>query len=711
MDRTTNREEALFIAALGQDSAEARAAFLLRECADDPELRAQVEELLNHHESRTDELFLLDRAPLGSTAVTTGAAGDGVIGRYKLLESIGEGGMGVVYLAEQVEPVRRHVAVKVIKPGLDTKQVVARFEAERQALALFDHPGIAKVLDAGATQLGRPYFVMELVRGTRITDYCSSIHLAVRERIKLLIQVCHAVQHAHQKGVIHRDLKPSNVLVTLQDTGPLPKVIDFGIAKAINQPLTEQTAFTRCGEMIGTPEYMSPEQAEMNGMNIDTRTDVYSLGVLLYELLTGSPPFDPEELRQSSHQDMVTILRTREVDPPSYRIARPGSNVDQVCAAGRAERDALRRLLRGDLDWVVLRALSKDRTQRYPSASEMARDLQRYLNGEPVEAAPPSASYRLGKFAAKHRAVLIAVLVFVAGLLVSSVACAALAWKAMEAEGVASDRLANLQIERDRAVKAERAVKKLARQRLLALTWSMAVTRLIDEQGPKLLAPGSGMPMFGGPRLTFGKAPGSARNESPLMSFSFRGSVSPKDVLQFEDACLLNIDLDDGGLLTARTTPPSHSGNASVSNEMIPASDPDFLGRIRAHRTDLLGYWLEAQRKALDPSDGTLADCLDLLAAAWIEASHPEKAEPYLRESLQLRQQPQPAAAPPPVDWDGPGYCRTATLLAKCLVQLKRNDEARGVLWVVGEKMRHLPNADSEVGKVIDRLLQRLDQR
>ncbi len=325
------------------------------------------------------------------------------IGPYRLLQKIGEGGMGEVWLAEQHEPIRRTVALKVIKTGMDTRQVMTRFEAERQALALMDHPAIAMVLDAGATPLGRPYFVMEYVKGEPITDYCDRHRLSTPERLGLFLRVCDGVQHAHQKGIIHRDLKPSNVLVTLQDGQAVPKIIDFGVAKATAQRLTEQTLFTELGVLIGTPEYMSPEQAEMTGLDVDTRTDVYSLGVLLYQLLAGALPFDPASLRQAGLDGIRRQIR--EVDPPrpSTKVSTLGDVSVEAARMRRTDPGHLVSQLKGDLDWITMRCLEKDRTRRYGSASDLAADLGRHLSHQPVFASPPSAVYRARKFARRHR--------------------------------------------------------------------------------------------------------------------------------------------------------------------------------------------------------------------------------------------------------------------------------------------------------------------
>ncbi len=391
------------------------------------------------------------------------------IGPYKLREKIGEGGMGVVYLAEQEKPVRRRVALKIIKPGMDTEQVVTRFEAERQALALMDHPSIARVFDAGATGTGRPYFVMELVKGVPITEYCDTVHLTPSERLRLFIPVCQAIQHAHQKGIIHRDVKPSNVLVTMQDGKPVPKIIDFGIAKAVEQRLTERSLFTQHGMIMGTLEYMSPEQAEMSAMDVDTRTDVYALGVLLYELLTGSTPLERSRLRESGYAEILKRIREEEPPKPSTRLSESRERLPSVAAQRRTEPARLTKLLRGELDWIVMKAIEKDRTRRYETANSFARDIERYLEGDPVEAGPPSASYRLRKFAGKHRAALVTAGAFAALL---ATAAAVSTWQAVRATAAESRAVALAQRataaevqarqERDRAVAAESSARKEA---------------------------------------------------------------------------------------------------------------------------------------------------------------------------------------------------------------------------------------------------------
>jgi serine/threonine protein kinase len=402
------REEAIFNGAKVLPSSE-RAGYLAAACGQDVALRERITVLLQSHERAADFLEPCDVTQRGpATMVVTAPSekpGD-QIGHYKIREQLGEGGCGVVYVAEQTEPVRRRVALKVIKLGMDTRSVIARFEAERQALAMMDHPNIARVLDAGTTETGRPYFVMELVRGIKLTDYCDQHQLNTAERLDLFIQVCHAVQHAHQKGIIHRDLKPSNILVTLHDGVPVPKVIDFGIAKATEGRLTDLTVYTELHQFIGTPAYMSPEQAEMSGLDIDTRSDIYSLGVLLYELLTGRTPFDPKELLQAGLDEMRRTIREKEPERPSTRLSTLiAADLTAVAKRHGAEAPRLIHLIRGDLDWIVMKALEKDRTRRFETANALASDLQRFLRNEPVEARPPSSVYRLQKLMRRNKTV------------------------------------------------------------------------------------------------------------------------------------------------------------------------------------------------------------------------------------------------------------------------------------------------------------------
>jgi serine/threonine protein kinase/tetratricopeptide (TPR) repeat protein len=412
-------EETIFTAAVALTSAQQRAAYLDEACGKDAALRARIEaRLANHAEAHNPLEDYLDLNQPSPSAVRLSWGSDAppicepnfeeaagsVIGRYKLLEKLGEGGFGAVYVAEQKEPIKRRVALKIIKLGMDTRQIVARFEAERQALAMMDHPNIAKVFDAGATQAGRPFFVMELVRGIPITLYCDKHSLPMKERLKLFIQICNAIQHAHQKGIIHRDIKPTNILVTLHDGTPVPKVIDFGIAKATHGELTDKTVYTQFQQFIGTPMYMSPEQAEMSGLDIDTRSDIYSLGVLLYELLTGKTPFDASELMQHGLDEIRRAIREKEAMRPSARLSRMSSEESTNAAQRRgSDRGRLIGMLRGDLDWIVMKCLEKDRTRRFATASGLSEDVQRYLDSRPVQARPPSKIYRLGKLARRNK--------------------------------------------------------------------------------------------------------------------------------------------------------------------------------------------------------------------------------------------------------------------------------------------------------------------
>jgi serine/threonine protein kinase/predicted Zn-dependent protease len=419
----------LFLALLEIEDPRMRSAYLEQACAGRPDLRAQVDNLLEAHRGPGNfmELPAADLLALDDDERPLREGPGTIIGPYKLLEQIGEGGFGVVFMAEQNQPVRRRVALKVLKPGMDTRQVVARFEAERQALALMEHPHIARIFDGGETDAGRPYFVMELVRGISITDYCRQKRLPVGARLELLVDVCQAVQHAHQKGIIHRDLKPTNILVTLHDGVPVVKVIDFGIAKATGPRLTDKTLFTNFAQMVGTPLYMSPEQAEMSGLDVDTRSDIYSLGVLLYELLTGTTPFDQERLQTVGYDEMRRIIREEEPARPSTRLSTLGQAAATAAADGVDEAWRLSQVLRGELDWIVMKALEKDRSRRYESVSAFAADILRYLYDEPVLACPASRWYRFRKLARRHKTGLalatvagVVVLLGVAGLVVSN---------------------------------------------------------------------------------------------------------------------------------------------------------------------------------------------------------------------------------------------------------------------------------------------------
>ncbi len=469
-------EESLFAAALERPTAADRRAFLKEACAGDEALRQRLERLLAAHE-RT--LGILDQpaVPPGSLGDTDGSplggeihhgprAGTVVAGRYKLLEEIGTGGMGTVWVAEQTQPVRRKVALKLIKTGMDSKSVMARFDAERQALALMDHPNIAKVLDGGVTEGGRPFFVMEYVKGVPLTQYCDDARLGIAERLALFVPICQAVQHAHTKGIVHRDLKPSNILICLYDGQPVPKVIDFGLAKAMRQPLTELTLHTAHDVMLGTPLYMSPEQAELNNLDVDARTDIYALGVILYELLTGTTPLERQRFKEAAWHELLRLIREEDPPRPSVRLSGSAS-LPSVAAQRQLDPSRLTRRVRGDLDWIVMKCLEKDRSRRYDTASALASDIRRHLADESVEACPPSASYRLRKAARKHRVILSAAASIALFLVAAAAVSTWLAVRATRAEAAsrraerrASGALAD-------ALKAEEAAR-MQRDRAVA---------------------------------------------------------------------------------------------------------------------------------------------------------------------------------------------------------------------------------------------------
>jgi WD40 repeat protein/serine/threonine protein kinase len=498
MDKHPVDIKLIFGEALEKKTAGERAAYLDKVCGNNADLRNKIEALLKAYEEADD----VPEAPIISSEITLDSAplteGPGTkIGHYKLLQLIGEGGFGVVYMAEQESPIRRRVALKIIKLGMDTKQVVARFEAERQALAMMEHPNIAKVFDGGATETGRPYFVMELVKGMPITEYCDQNNLDAQQRLELFVDVCKAVQHAHQKGIIHRDIKPSNVMITLHDGKPVPKVIDFGIAKATQHRLTEKTLFTEYLQFIGTPEYMSPEQAEMSGLDVDTRSDIYSLGVLLYELLTGTTPFDAEKLRSAAYDEIRRIIREDEPPKPSTRLSTLGETLSEIARHRHVQPSELRRIIRGDLDWIVMKLLEKDRTRRYETANDLAQDIYRHLSDEPVQAGPPDTVYRVRKFFRRNRTLVtgagIVLLVLLAGIVVSTTFAVGQSRARRQADGLrataetatAKEKSARVAavVARDRAQSAEKVAEEQRQQtqRLLAESQIDRGVRLLNE--------------------------------------------------------------------------------------------------------------------------------------------------------------------------------------------------------------------------------------
>lgn len=460
MDQSKPDIKTLFGKALEIDSDADRAAFLAAACAGNAALRSEIESLLAALHQAGSYLEAPAVTQTIDISVVQEVVGT-VIGPFQILHQIGEGGMGAVYKAEQTHPIQRLVALKLIKPGFDSRQVVARFEAERQALALMDHPNIAKVLDAGAAASGQPYFVMELVDGVPITKYCDEHRLSPRERLELFIPVCQAVQHAHQKGIIHRDLKPSNVLVAVYDGKPVPKVIDFGVAKAIGPKLTEATMVTEIGSIVGTLEYMSPEQAARHDFDVDTRSDIYSLGVLLYELLTGTTPLDKQRFRGAAILELLRFIKEEEPPKPSTRLSTT-SELPSIAANRGLEPNKLSGLVRGELDWIVMTALEKDRTRRYETANGFAADIARYLGDEPVLACPPSASYRLRKFVRRHKGPVLAGSALAALLVLGTVSTSTgLVW-ALRAERLSNERLIEVTQEQKRATAAEKQAEEKA---------------------------------------------------------------------------------------------------------------------------------------------------------------------------------------------------------------------------------------------------------
>jgi eukaryotic-like serine/threonine-protein kinase len=547
------------------------------------------------------------------------------IGSYKLLQKLGEGGMGAVYEAEQERPVRRRVALKVIKPGMDSQQVVARFEAERQALALMDHANIARVLDAGATESGRPYFVMELVHGIPLTRYCDENKLTPRARLELFIAVCHAIQHAHQKGIIHRDIKPSNVLVTLYDGKPVPKVIDFGIAKATEQRLTERTMFTQHGSIIGTLEYMAPEQADLSALGVDTRSDIYSLGVMLYELLTGTTPLQRKQVQEIAYVELLRMLKEDEPPRPSTRLSQSGDTLTAISSKRGTEPGQLRKAVRGDLDWIVMKCLEKDRTRRYETANGLARDVERYLNDEPVTACPPSSGYRLRKFARKYRTGLavaaLAVVLLVAGMVAST-------WQAV--------RATRAEEATRQALTAEEEQRRLAEQREAE---TRAVLDFVDQRVFAAARP-EGQEGGLGREVTLRKAiesavPYLATNfrDQPLVESRLRMTLGTSFVYLGE-AKLAAEHLEIARALYTKGLGNDHPDTLRTLDKL--ATSYLFMGRY-ADALKLHEETLALRKAKLGPDDPDTLKSMNGLANDYVAIGRPTDALKLREETLALR--------------------------------------------------------------------------
>ena len=558
-----------------------------------------------------------------------------LIGRYKLLEQIGEGGMGAIWMAEQREPVKRRVALKIIKLGMDTKQVIARFEAERQALALMDHPHIAKVLDAGSTETGRPYFVMEYIKGIPILEYCDREKLDTKARLELFTSVCHAIQHAHQKGIIHRDIKPSNVLVTLHDGVPVPKVIDFGIAKATNSELTAKTLFTEHRQIIGTPAYMSPEQAEMSGLDIDTRSDVYSLGVLLYELLTGTTPFDVKALLESGYHEMLRAIREDEPHKPSTRVSSLGDTGTRTALQRKVDLKKLSTLLRGDIDWIVMKCLEKDRQRRYETANGLASDIKRHLTGDAVLAAPPSASYRARKFVRRNRAQVIGAGAVALALLIGVVA---FAWQAELARDQRDLAVLAQKSEVEQRRQADAAKADAEKQAAIAEAVARFQTEMLAAADPDKLL---------GDKVTVLQAMQAATKEldqgsladQPLVEADVRDTIG-KTLLALGRYDAAEPHLRQALAIRRVELPAAHPGIANSLDKLATL----LLDRNEIAEAETLYREALAIRRVAHPAGHTqIALALNNLGTLLHQKRELAEAEAHYREALEIRRASLPA--------------------------------------------------------------------
>jgi tetratricopeptide (TPR) repeat protein len=656
MTEDQDKLNSIFSEALAQATPEERERYLARACGQDAELRAAVDSLIAAHESAGD--FLRQPAvPQADPQPPTEGPGT-VIGRYKLLQQIGEGGFGLVFMAEQREPVQRLVALKVLKAGMDTREVVARFEAERQALAVMDHPNIARVLDGGTTAGGRPYFVMDLVKGIPITEFCDQNQLSTEARLGLFIKVCAGVQHAHQKGIIHRDLKPSNVLVTVESGEPVPKVIDFGIAKALGRKLTERTLFTRFEQLIGTPAYMSPEQAEWGGTDIDTRSDIYSLGALLYELLTATTPFEKETLAKAALEEVRRMIRETDPPTPSLRLQGMGQRLEEVSRRRKTAPSLLPRKVRGELDWIVMKALEKDRTRRYETVIGLARDIQRHLEGEPVVACPPTAGYRLQKFVGKHQLIIGVAAGFVLVLAIATAVSTRLAIRARR--------------EKARATQAEKEARKQAEEAKAVL--GFLTDKILTAARPEGQEGGLGR------EVTVRQAVEAAESQIAVMftnqplveadirdalgqTFQFLGDYAKAIQQQERVMALANANLGANDpvrldYLNNLAVDYQAAGHLDAALPLLEETlqrrrarfGPDHLSTLEAMNNLGVCHWragrvqdalslfkevLQRFKASLGPDDPHTLKSMQNLAAAYNKAGHPEEAVPLFEEAVQ----------------------------------------------------------------------------
>jgi serine/threonine protein kinase/tetratricopeptide (TPR) repeat protein len=656
MGEQSMRAKSIFLAAIDEHAPEQWPAFVDHACGGDDVVRAEVERLLRAQAA----IGAFREAPRWGPPATVEAPiterPGTTIGPYRLLEQLGEGGFGVVFRAEQEEPIRREVALKVVKPGMDTGQVIARFQAERQALALMDHPNIARVLDAGATASGRPYFVMELVKGVPITEYCDQGRLAPEARLALFLDVCRAIQHAHHKGVIHRDIKPTNVLVARHGGAPVVKVIDFGIAKATGQRLTERTVYTGHGQMIGTPAYMSPEQAEMSGLDIDTRSDVYALGVLLYELLTGTTPLEDERLHDAGYVELQRLIREEEAPRPSTRLSSLGDSARVLAGRRGLDTRGLVQVLAGDLDWVVMKALEKDRDRRYGTPAGLVEDIERYLRHEPVVARPPSATYRLRKFVRRNRQAVLMAAVVTAALLAGT---AVATWQAVRATRAEAAALA--------AADAQKREKEnaLARQAEIQAVLEFLENRVLAAARPEGQAGGLG------PDVTLRQAVEAAL---PFVEKSF----ADKPLIEARLRCTLGASflyLGEGRpaaqqFAAARALYRRHRGpdHPDTLRCMIGLAESYFaLGR-HADALALCEEALIVQRARLGPDHLETLGTLNTLANCCVALRRPADALPLYAETLRLRK----ARLGP----DHPDTLVSMNNLATCYYALRRPADA-----------------------------------